>query len=509
MASNAPKVGAAALFAVIALLTIWLALDDWMRTQLVVSAHRVAPVLLPLAAVIALGVIAVACFSNSNTAFLGAIVALVAVGTLVASVVYWSQYNYHVKRSYLASVTVVTDEVPTMAERAAHTVANRQAKSLIGDVRGEFQPMKFVPGAGADTFNALVTKPGVFTGYQVVEVGTFDLTGTGTATTCEFSEYAGKRLGGHFAGSLDRAIAAAAPGTFFDKADAYGFCQDETPKVVIPLKKLSGLLHVTQVPAGVAVYDGHTGKVEVLDTVADGDLPGPVFPMSLAAEVRASTEASGGYWDYIKSRAGYDVAADEEDPNVRAGNVAEFNMAYASGSGAAYITSLTPKGQGETNVAVAEISSSTHNAGKLNQLTLHKLSTSRVPGAAIAKNILGDYGDLPEWAAGMSIFEIAPVDQERFVASLGQNQAIAYRVYIKADGSSCLSYADGTKLRCGKVTGTNGNSVGGALQPEPGSGPQTSLPAPGADLSNLSDAELAQLLANLSTEAARRLQATS
>ncbi|MBB2988441.1 hypothetical protein [Terracoccus luteus] len=69
-----------------------------------------------------------------------------------------------------------------------------------------------------------------------------------------------------------------------------------------------------------------------------------------------------------------------------------------------------------------------------------------------------------------------------------------YRVMVKADRSSCLERADGTKLRCGKVTGTAGFGPGVALADDAKTGTTpagTSVAIPAnADLSKLSDAQL-------------------
>lgn len=481
----------------LAALTLWLVLDDWARTLIFHFLHSNAPFYVPVLIIIALIAAFTVISETRSTAGTFLIGGAVVVAT-VATIAFWVTYNYQTKRVYLAAVEQVTDTVPDFVERGAYPVAQAQAKPNLGDVRGTLQQVRFVTDGDTDSFNALVTKPGMFTGYQVVQHGDVAPTGQGTATTCAFSETATRRIGGHLSHSLDRAIANKAPGTFFAGADTYGYCDGDTPYVVVPLKKLSGFVHVTEVPAGVAVYDGHTGTVEVLDDVKEGDLPGPVYPTSLAATVRSSTQATGTFWDYMFSRAGYESTdGDEGDPN--AGNTTEFALRLKDSSEAAYVTPLTPKGSAQTIVAVGVTSSSTTTSGQWNTFEVHKLTEPRKPGSTVDQRLRGDYGDLPEWAAGMKIFEITPLSQTQWVASLGQNQDVSYRVLVNADGSSCLQRADGSAIRCGKATGTS------PADPTTGTSPGATVPGSVTELEGMSDTELADLQRQLTDEILTRL----
>ena len=417
-------------------------------------------------------------------------------------------HGYQVRKAVLANVSETTNTAPQFKERAAFTVADKQAAGNLGEgVIGEIVDTTYV--ADQDTFGSLVERPGFFTGYAAVETQTVALTGQATAQTCKFSTSdADARLGGIFGSSLERKIAHIHRGYTITDSDAYGVCVDQdgkkTPLVIVPLKDHRGWFPAIEVPAGVAVYNGLTGTVKVYDDVKAGQLPGPVFPLSLAQDLRESTAAMGSFWDFMKNRSGYsDTSRDENDPNGE--NRSEFALATASSKSPAYVSPLTAR-RGSTAIsAIGVVQAGSVTKGKFNAYTVHKLDEPRKANSAVADRLKTDYSDLPDWASGLRIFEIAPVSQGEWVASMGREQNVAYRVRIKADGSSCLENADGTKIRCGRSTNTNGNGPGMSLAPADGT--PVSVPVDG-ELSKLSDADLAKLQTQLAGEISRRLTAT-
>ena len=468
-------------------------------------------------------------------------------------------HGYQVRKAILSSVQVTDDTAPTFKERAAFDVANAQAQGNLGDVVGEIVDVTYAPDK--DTYGALVERPGFFTGYAAVETQTVRKTGQATADICKFdTSKATARLGGVFGSNLERQIAHVRSGLIVTASDAYGVCvEGNTPMVVVPLKNHRGWFPAIEVPAGVATYNGLTGEVRVYDDVKVGDLPGPVFPISLAQDLRestaatprsnlvapaklggmtvqapvprfsavsragarrggvcptrrapprrASTAAMGSFWDYKKSRSGYtDTSRDEKDPN--ADNRSEFSLATTDGV-PAYVSPLTSR-RGSTSItAIGVVQGGSVTKGTFNQLVVHKLDPVRKANSAVADKLRTDYADLPGWSNGLRIFEIAPVSSTEWVASLGREQNVSYRVRIKADGTSCLENADGTKIRCGGVSDIAGNGPGVAMAPNGTTvaGSPVAVPADG-QLSKLSDADLAKLQQQLANEVARRLTAT-
>ena len=436
----------------------------------------------------------------------GALVAVI-VASLGLTVTYWVMSSYNIDRQYVAAVKVVNAPAPTFAQRAAYPVAVASAKTNMGAVTGDLDGVKFVATSTTDSWNALVERRATFGGYAAVQEQHIGLTGVSAdPTICTFdAANADRKLGGWFNKSLDRAIYKVKSGVKISGEDAYGTCLNGHATVIVPLTKIVGWVFPHEVPAGVAVYDGQTGKVSVLDTVKAGQLPGPVYPISLATKTREAAAALGSFPDYWNNRVGYeDTDSDAGDPNGE--NRAEFSMRGVSG-GSSYVTPLTPRGNSVSIIAEGTVASGSVTAGTLNDFVVHKLAKTRVANGAAAQRIRGDYGDLPEWAAKMAVYEVTPASQDEWVASLGQNQDIAYRVRLAADGSSCLERADGTKLRCGKVTGTGGFGPGVALA-QGGQAP-TSSPAPvastDAQLQGLTDAQIVALQERVTREVAARL----
>jgi hypothetical protein len=451
---------------------------------------------------------------RTATRILGVVTVVVTLAAVGFTVKFWVTHNYLVDREYIAAVKVVETPAPGFAQRPAQPIAAASAKTNLGDNVGDLQATRFVTDGTSDTWNALVARKATFGGYESVQAQNLPLTGASIDPTfCKFTTAsADRRLGGHFTHSLDRSIYHLARGVTFDSADAYGLCTGpklDHPLVVVPLTKVQGWLYAHQVPAGVAVYDGLTGKTTVVKNVKQGQLAGPVYPISLAARTRAAAAAVGSFSDYWHNRVGFEeTAGDDGDPN--GDNRAEFALRGASVStDAAYVTPLTPRGASVSIVAEGVVTSDSSTYGQLNTFTVHKLGHSRVANSATAVAIKSNYGDLPEWAAGMKIYEITPVSATEWVASLGMNQNINYRVLVKSNGDSCLERVDGTKLRCGKVTGIGGNGPGVALAPANGSASAVPVPANNAGLVKLTNAQLVALQEQVTRELVSRIDASS
>lgn len=413
--------------------------------------------------------------------------------------------SYLEARQYAEHTQVSNKSVPTFGERAPFVVAAAQAPGSLGDLRTDgIEDTSYLPAQ--DKYSSLATAKGWLSGYAGVLEQDIDLTGQATSSICKFSPKAGDRLDGWFSHSLEREIAHHKIGYRISTTDAYGACIQldgkTTPVVIVPLKELQGWFPSIEVPAGVAVYNGLTGEVTVRDNVKAGELPGTVFPLSLSERLRDGTGATGSFLDYAFGRVGYsDTSADDSDPN--GGNRADFGLATKDGLNPSYVTPLTMQGRAVAVSAIGMVDAGTVTAGELNTYEVRTLPATRKANSAVRDRIKTDYSDLPDWASGLQVFEIAPVSTDTWVASLGQKQNVAYRVLIKANGDSCLQSADGTNIRCGRATAVGGNGPGVALAPTTGSTP-VQVPVDGK-LSKLTDAELAKLQQQLANEVARRL----
>lgn len=255
--------------------------------------------------------------------------------------VWWLVYGAYLQdRAYMQDVQIVSEPVPELAARAPYLVGKAQAAPHLGDVTGEISDITYLPDS--NRFATLVERRGWLAGYEVGLVQDIPLGGNGRSQQrCSFDvDTADARIGGWFTHNLGRKISAQKRWVRFDADDAYVTCSGDTPIVVVPLKRQTGILVVTERPAGLALYNGRTGKLTITaDTAA---APGPTYPLSLAARQREGAAAIGSFSDWWFERSGWDASED----GANEGNESEFTLQYRDGSGrSAYVTPLTPQGR--------------------------------------------------------------------------------------------------------------------------------------------------------------------
>lgn len=394
-------------------------------------------------------------------------------------------------------------DAPVFAERAALSVARNQAQGRI-TTNGTLAQSAYLPQT--DRFTSLVEQSSnMFGGYTEIVNQQTAFTGQTTTDNCRFNAAAGKRLGGLLWADLGRQIVwQAGPGIDFSQADAYGYCAhaaDDTlvAKVVVPLKVQTGGWPRIGQPAGVALYDGGSGALEIVrDPKVIAGIPGPTLPESVARELRESTAAMGSWWEYTTGVAGFtDTSADELDPN--ADNRSEFVLATTSNPDqAVFVTPLTRRG-GSTAIAALGVVGPDQRqhvtaADNMPHLTvyLYGPGDERQANSTTADRIKADFGDLA-WASGLQVFEITPVSTNEWVASIGLRQNVTHRVRIAPDGSACLETADGRAIRC---SGDN-------QEPQPAPSDPTT---PVTDLDQLTDEQLADLADAVNAEVSKRLR---
>ncbi len=440
-------------------------------------------------------------------AMAGGMVALGWLGAVVglALGVFWLVYGEYLQdRAYVTTMRVVTDPVPELAARAPYLVGEAQAAPNLGDVTGEVSDITYLPDS--DRFAVLVERRGWLTGYEVGLVQEVPLGGKSRAQQrCRFDgSAADARIGGWFTHNLARKISAERRWVRFSAKDAYVYCQGDTPVVVVPLKRQIGILVVTERPAGVALYDGRTGKVTVTDDPTK--VPGPSYPISLAGRQRAGTAAVGGFADWWFERSGWDASED----GANEGNESEFTLRYADGSGrSAYVTPLTPQGRASSVVAVSMVP--TRHAGLgLAPLTVHRLSPTWSSPQAIVGLIKSEYRDVCCWNDDQ-VFEVVPTGGSRWTATLGSEQSIQYRVegwgQINGREATCLKTVDGVLVRCAYAA--PGSAEEQELQRREQEKQQEQAANGGTDpgdLSRYTDEQLAELNRRISEEVNRRLK---
>ncbi|WP_284581461.1 hypothetical protein [Streptomyces sp. 2P-4] len=416
----------------------------------------------------------------------------------------WTVYGAYLQdRAYMAATRVVTGPVPELAARAPYVVGKAQAAPHLGDVTGEIADISYLPDA--DRFATLVERRGWLAGYEVGLVQDVPLGGTSRSQQrCRFDvEEADARIGGWFHHNLGRKIAAHKRWVRFDADDAYVVCNGDRPVVAVPLKRQTGLLVVTERPAGLALYDGHTGRLTVTaDTQA---VPGPSYPLSLAARQREATAAVGSFTDWWFERSGWDASED----GANAGNESEFALRHRDGSGSSsYVTPLTPQGEASSVVAVSAVPTR-HRGGGLAPLTVHRLDPTWSSPAAIVALVKAEYRDVCCYN-DYRVFEVVPTGGTTWTATVGSEQNIRYRVegrgQVGGREATCLKSADGTLIRCAYAAPGSPEEQELARREEGKRKEQGAGPPDLGDLTAYTPGQLAELHRRISEEVTRRLK---
>jgi hypothetical protein len=217
----------------------------------------------------------------------------VAILGLAGVIGYSEARSYNTMLEYASTVHDSTDPMPALKERAPYLVAERQASSNLSGINGQISGTDYL--ADSNHYATLVDRKGFGNpGYAAIINQTIALTGQASGKPCLFDEKnAAQGMDGWFGNSLTRAIAAKDSMLIAKKDDAWGYCDGETPKIVVPVTKLNGWINPVHVPAGVAIYDGKTGNVEIRDEVEAGELPGPVIGLTYVQRVNDSLASSG------------------------------------------------------------------------------------------------------------------------------------------------------------------------------------------------------------------------
>lgn len=413
--------------------------------------------------------------------------------------------GYFALKEINASVSETREPAtPTYNQRAALPVAAAQARQAVTDQGADLHEINYIPNT--DNYTSLVSGRGVFDGFREVISQKVALTGRATSTTCSFNPQASDRFGAYFNHNMWRnATKAAGLGSLFQERDSYAYCDGKTPIVVMPFLRYQGFFPATIRPAGVVTYNGETGEYKVLDSVAQGALNGPVYPASVSELVRESTMAAGSFSDYFFSRLGYeDTNKGEDDPN--GANSAEFGLMRADKKTSDWVTPLTLRGDSTSIAGVSFTSSGSLTPGQYNPMTIRIFETQRPANNAVFDQVKSDYNrDNLNWAdKQLQLWEITPVNDKEWVASIGYPRNIIARVRMKADLSSCLEDGNGKVIRCTTSGGSNQHPAPSST-PSP-TAPTTNVPSD-KKLGDMTTEELSALQKQVTDEMIRRIKA--
>lgn len=387
-----------------------------------------------------------------------------AAAVLAVCIFGWVRLAYDTDHKYASDIKTTKNTTLSYDDRTPYEVADSSASQNMENTTGELQNIKHLADeSDHGTWNSLVVRRGFAQGYeslQTLDAPLYGEVNRNSVNFCKFNPSAKLRLGGGLPrNNLDRAILFQVPlNVTFHQEDAYGYCKDKTPYVVVPLQQVHGIYAPTWDAYGVAVYNGKTGKINVLtDVKSIASIPGPTYPITLSQSQREGLSATGSFADHWTGRVGYEPSSDNTDIQLR----------LSDSDKTAYVTPLNPKGSSQSIVGTVSINSKFTGSGKRNPISLNALSNAKtLPSISAQEQLIqNSYSNLNGFAnsnGGFKFFEVIPGKDGKWTASIGRNQSIIYRATIEQKGGNTvvsLYDADGNLIHGLKnVDGTDSNT---------------------------------------------------
>lgn len=432
-------------------------------------------------------------FKGKLSIVLGAtsLVAMLVALTVVAQVRDWQVNNTY------ASILEETSEQPNFGERVPWEVADYSANSAMSGINADRLTTDYLPYA--DTYTTVAEQRGTlgFFGYEAVIQQGFNLDGgVSENSQCSFSEEADRRLGAPFMTSLDRLILREDRHLLFERDDAWAYCdEEEVPHVVVPLTKLEGVLNLHHVPAGVAVYNGGNGDIEIVENTTDVDFDGPAIGLSYADKIVDSMR----FYDNSGGVSGWWEVKGEQSTGFATRSLANLQLPFADGE-STHVTGLTRVSSATSVERLLTIQSNEVTSGEHPEMKMWLLDPVREANDVIDQDIRSTYDEV-NWASGLTVQEIAPGPEGGWVASIGQRAVVVYRVTMDRDGNWTIR-----DLRTGDEQELDADEVGeeGAVPDEGGADSGSIDVDIDTPLDEMTPAELAELGEAVLNELAER-----
>lgn len=419
---------------------------------------------------------------------LAVISGIVAVTSAFAASVWGS---FHQNSVLVASVEYTDNHQPDYKWRSPLSVALAKATESLDRTSGdsiENNPV-FLPGT--NKYTTTIKARGFTEGLRTVFTQNSKSYET---SSCSFNAKTPVSRG-LFNANLGRVLSSIDASVRYNPKDVWAYCDGEHAKLVVPITKMVGFPQSHPVPAGVVIFDGK--EAEIRRNVKSGELPGPVYPSSLAAAQRSSLAAENGFKDFFLRRASFETI-ENLGGDSSADSVSEILLKRSNSNKWDYVTPLASQSQSLAIAAIAVVAADTVTAGKLNKLTVHRLPVAREGSVAAAERIKTVFPQVG-WSAGVQVVEIIPASLDTWVASLSDGRSVLYKVTINKDGSLCLLEVSGKKIDC--TASYNSVSSLGAGGGEYG---EAESPVFLENLKKLTDKELAELALEVAQEQLRR-----
>jgi hypothetical protein len=185
-------------------------------------------------------------------------------------------------------------------------------------------------------------------------------------------------LTGQKKNSLVNYLANLYPNLYYSPTDVWGYCTtgaNPRPVMVFPVERQTRFsTNTLSVPAGVFIVTGSaTGTPNVSYRANPGNLPGPVYPKSVAQTQRDMVNWAAGRAKYERGLFGFTPTTDA----AQAGNTSEYLLRSVADGHLYWVTPLTlANSQSQLFVAYSLVRADSVNPGKLNSFMLYALADS-------------------------------------------------------------------------------------------------------------------------------------
>ena len=299
--------------------------------------------------------------------------------------------------------------------------------------------LTYLNGNGKDgTWSAIRDGFGAF---QPTE-GVVEWAGTNLPTECKFGghDQFNKALNGVKSNSLVNYLTRLHQNFYWSNSDVWGYCNAaHQPVIVIPLEQQVHYLSQTvSEPAGVYVLTGSRSGLPHVDYRAHAtNLPGPVYPKSIADTQLTSVNWMAGRAHLDRSQFGFEPT----NSGAQAGNTQDYLLKSETDGHTYWVTPLTlASSQSQLFVAYAMVRADSVTSGQLNTFKVYTLaandprSTNVDQLEAMAKSFMVSNagGFIP---SGGQLIEFTPA-QGDFWRAFGEiNGRVIYRLDISANAN--------------------------------------------------------------------------
>lgn len=267
------------------------------------------------------------------------------------------------------------------------------AKKVMSQMSGEDQRAKLMtttlthiyPPADEAVNADAEASSGYWTGIRDAEgtegdiEGVVEWDGVSQPTSCIFkgNYEINRSLQGEKANSLTNLIGTTYPKVRFNIDDAYGYCDGENkdvPTVVLPVNvNVRQGMRSMEAPGGVIIMTGSSSGVPNLvykPNVKEGEVPGPVYAITIAAKQREETKWAAG----AKNEDKYSFGFDATTAASQTGNATEFLLRSRKDGRTYWVTPLVLReSDSQVVVAYSVIPANSVNSGELNTMTVYVL----------------------------------------------------------------------------------------------------------------------------------------